>query len=148
MKKAGDILNSILGQQEAAIAKNWSTFFRGWQSVAGDDLAAHSVVRDVKQGSVLVEVDHPGWLQMFQLKKSQILKTIKNQYPELDIRDIRCFLMKETPADLEPVEELPLPQRAVLPPREQTPESDQDPKNIEGYEEFQALLKRLRDKNT
>ena len=92
MRKAADILGTILGEQEARLAGEWSTFFKGWRALAGDDIAAHSRVRDVKQGVVIVEVDHPGWLQMLQMKKGKILECMKKRYPELEIRDIHIFL--------------------------------------------------------
>lgn len=136
MKKAGDLIHAILGKQEAVEAGNWSSFFRGWQAVAGDDLAAHSNVRDVKQSTVIVEVDHPGWLQMFQLQKTAMLRKIKKQFPELDILDIRCFLMKEqpTPEPVNPTEALESPTPAA---------EDQE---AEGYQEFKALLNKLRER--
>ena len=134
MKKAGDILTSILGSPEAKQAENWSTFFRGWRAIVGDDIAAHTEVKDVKRGAVLVEVDHPGWFQMLQLKKTTALKKIKEHYPELEIRDIRCFLRSNTGGDSPPVE---------IKERPPVPEAD---KNSEEYLEFKALLDRLREK--
>ncbi len=133
MKKAADILHAILKDREADIARNWSSFFRGWEVIAGEDLAAHSSVKDVKQGAVLVEVDHPGWMQMLQLKKSGILREIKKRYPELEIRDVRCFLKSEKPA---------APRSQESGETKQNPEPDE---NTEEYQEFKALLQRLRN---
>ena len=97
MKKAGAILKTILGNNEALRGETWTTFFRGWTAVAGEDIAAHSQVKDVVRGSVLVEVDHPGWLQMLQLKKNIILTKMQKAFPELGIVDIRCFVGSRQP---------------------------------------------------
>ena len=132
LKKAADILKAVLGDQAARQGENWSSFFRGWAAIAGDDIAAHSQVKDVKRGSVIVEVDHPGWLQMLQLEKAAILKSIQGHYPELEIRDIRCFLRWNNENAPAPVE---------LHERPPAPETDM---NTEEYREFRALLDRLR----
>jgi predicted nucleic acid-binding Zn ribbon protein len=133
LKKAADILHVILKDKEADRARNWSSFFRGWKAIAGEDLAAHSSVRDVKQGAVLVDVDHPGWMQMLQLKKAGILKDIKKHYPELEIRDVRCFLKSDPTA---------VPGSNVTGKPTQKPEPDE---NTEEYQEFKELLERLRN---
>lgn len=137
MKRAADILRSIMNDQEARRAGEWSSFFKGWEAVAGNDIAAHSAVRDVKQGTVIIEVDHPGWLQMLQMRKVQILSKMQQRYPALEIKDMRVFLSdgeyKETRSAGETVEsenENPKAARSV-------PESEE-------YHSFQAMLKRLR----
>ena len=132
MKKAGDILKSVLGDAEAQQAREWSSFFGGWSIIAGEDLAAHSKVIDVKKGTVLVEVDHPGWMQVLQLKATRILKAIKSKYPELDVEDIRCFLQSEQP---DPPDQTPKNGRPSPAPFDE---------NTEEYREFKVLLDRLR----
>lgn len=92
MKKAGDILRGLLSDKQAAKAGEWSNFFSGWQKLAGTDIAAHSRVNDVERGVVIVEVDHPGWLQILQMKKAKILADMKRRYPELGIENMRIFV--------------------------------------------------------
>ena len=136
MKKAADILKNILGEQQARQAGEWSTFFKGWQALAGDDIAAHSSVRDVKQGSVIVEVDHPGWLQMLQMKKGKILATMKKRYPELDIQDIRIFLGTVSKRDqiVNPVSH-----------NVETEKTGEDLEDTQEYQDFKNMLLRLRE---
>jgi len=106
----------------------------------------------VKRGAVLVEVDHPGWLQMLQLKKSQLLKNIRKRYPELEIRDIRCFLQRETKpetesreggikADLSGSSDQTENERATG-----VSESGKEGNNSKEYQEFKDLLERLKKK--
>lgn len=138
MKKAADILKNILGEQQAERAGEWSSFFSGWQALAGDDVAAHSEVKDVKQGAVIVEVDHPGWLQMLQMRKSDILGKIKKRYPELDIRDIRIFLAAAPKSEKAP--------RAERTRQHRSPEKE-DIENTEEYQNFKKMLQRLKKRN-
>ena len=129
MKKAGDILRGILPDDQAAAATRWSSFFSGWQKIVGTDIAAHSRVVEVQSGVVIVEVDHPGWLQLLQIKKSKILSDMKRRYPELGIHNIRVFVgsVKKT-----------------APPREKTP-AKEPPRESEEYLRFKEMLTRLRN---
>ena len=94
MKKAGDILADILGgihfEGEAFVS-----FFNSWEKIAGTDISNHSHLSDLKNGILYVEVDHPGWMQLIQLKKREILKKTRTMYPQLEIKDIRIFLVKD-----------------------------------------------------
>ena len=92
MEKAGNILKLFLDKHNLEIAKNYTSFFRSWSKLAGTDAAAHSKVVDIRKGTLIVEVDHPGWIQLLQMKYSEILKKIKKHYPELEIKRIHLVL--------------------------------------------------------
>ena len=95
MKKAHDILKSLLENYSVQEGQTYHSFFRSWARIAGPDVAAHSKVEDIRAGVVIVEVDHPGWIQMIQMKKNPILKKIQQLYPELGIKDLRLHLYRE-----------------------------------------------------
>ena len=141
MKKAGDVLRGFLTDEQAAAAGRWSTFFSGWQKIAGTDIAAHSRVRDVKSGVVIVEVDHPGWLQMLQMKKEQILADMKKTYPELGIDNIRIFvgdsesIGRDKPGS-KAVDDTTLKGRG--------PQKRRHDESSPEYQRFKAMLERLR----
>ena len=40
----------------------------------GANLAAHSRIVDLKNGVLLIEADHPGWIELLQLRKNYILR--------------------------------------------------------------------------
>ena len=65
----------------------------------GANLAAHSRIIDLKNGILLVETDHPGWIQLFQMNKSYILRGLKQLCPELSISTI-AFRLKGSDAAL------------------------------------------------
>jgi hypothetical protein len=89
MERAGDVLKDLLKEGSLRRGNKYISFFRSWEEIAGETLSYHAKAIDVKHGSLIVEVDHPGWFQMFQFKEREILRRVKERFPELKIRDIR-----------------------------------------------------------
>jgi len=77
-----------MGPKAADEAQGWARFFSSWNSSVGERLAAHSRPVDVRNGIVLVEAEHPGWIQLLQLKQEGLLAQLKRAFPELGIRGI------------------------------------------------------------
>jgi predicted nucleic acid-binding Zn ribbon protein len=63
--------------------------------------AAHSRIRELERGILLVEADHPGWIQILQTKQKELLLAVKRRYPELDVRDI-SFRLSRSRQDFAP----------------------------------------------
>ncbi|MDX9899701.1 MAG: DUF721 domain-containing protein [Spirochaetia bacterium] len=95
VRKASDLLGSILSPDAAAKADQWSSLFGFWKRAAGDALAAHSKPVDLRNGIVFVETDHPGWIQLLQLEQNRILSLIKKSFPELGVSGIAFKLAKD-----------------------------------------------------
>ena len=55
----------------------------------GKNMASHSRVIDLKNGILLVEADHPGWIQMLGNYKKYILKGFQMKITELKIEKQR-----------------------------------------------------------
>ncbi len=64
MKKVGDLLRQFLEARGWVSGDPYSALFTGWAGVVGDPLAAHCTLAEVEDGVLVVDVDHPGWLQM------------------------------------------------------------------------------------
>ncbi len=92
MKKAGDILGDYMRNFHANIETGYSSVFKSWSKIAGEDMVSHSSVKDLTNGILLIEADHPGWIQLLQMRKKKILKNIHTFYPELDVINIRFIL--------------------------------------------------------
>lgn len=95
MKKAGDILEDYMRSFHSNIDNGYSSVYKSWNKIAGEDLVSHSSVKDLTNGILLVEADHPGWIQLLQMKKKTILRNIHKYYPELDVLNIR-FILKSS----------------------------------------------------
>jgi hypothetical protein len=117
IEKAGEILKDLFTHLNFQKGESYVSFFSDWISLVGQDLACHVHPVDIRHEALLVEVDHPGWMQLFQLQEGRILKKIQKKHPSLPIRSIQMRLSKEeqiSPKDPEPK---PLESRTVQIPR-------------------------------
>ena len=93
MKKASDLIdimmNNIISNSEQRKAVS---LFSTWSNIVGINEGSHSKIIEIEKNTVFVKVDHPGWLQKLELNKKNILKKLKIEYPELNIKNIRFFL--------------------------------------------------------
>ncbi|MFA6507696.1 MAG: DUF721 domain-containing protein, partial [Treponemataceae bacterium] len=81
-------------------AKGYSEFFSSWKGIVGDHLSAHSRIVELDKTVLVVEADHPGWIQLIQMKRTTILESIRRQFPELTVTAISIKLRKSGSADL------------------------------------------------
>jgi hypothetical protein len=140
MKKAGDYLAAIIDANLYKKAKTYSNFFSSWGQISRDcgvDAAAgHSRVRELERGILVVEADHPGWVQILQTKAPEIINAARRRFPELDVRGVSFTLAKprggapeETAA---PQVETPQPE----PVRENTDRDDKGTARDAGWEQI------------
>ncbi len=59
----------------------------------GQNLVSHSRVVDLKNGVLLIEADHPGWIELLQMRKKYILRGMQMHSPEMKIRTL-AFRLK------------------------------------------------------
>jgi len=88
VKKASDLVSALVSPKAARVGEGWLGFFSAWAEVAGERAAAHTRIADVDKGIVVVEADHPGWIQTLQFSQSKILAELKRRYPKLELRGI------------------------------------------------------------
>ncbi len=88
IRAASDVLASFMDRDLADKAERASGFFRSWKQVVGERLSAHSRVAEVERGIVIVEADHPSWIQLLQMRQEEILSAIKRDWPELKVRAV------------------------------------------------------------
>ena len=92
MDKAGDILKKLLGEASFKDRGRTASLFHSWPQMVGDRLAAHSRVRDLEGGWLIISVDHPGWYQTLQFKEAAVLERVRSKYPSLKIRGIKVWV--------------------------------------------------------
>ena len=97
MKSVGELLRQLLREKGWTNGNPYDPLFAGWGSIAGRSLAAHARLRDVQNGILLVEVDHPGWLQMAQLRKEALLAAARRAAPLAGIDGIRFRVSSPEP---------------------------------------------------
>jgi hypothetical protein len=93
MKKADEILSAFFRMYNLEDGAEYVSFFESWQEIVGVDLASHSRVADIQNGAAIVEMDHPGWMQMFQMREKKILAAIQRRFPDLGITRLSLRLV-------------------------------------------------------
>jgi len=95
-KGASEILKNYFDEHQIEMAGEYHSFFSSWEQIAGIDIAAHSFPRDITNHVLVVEADHPGWMQMISIKKNEIIEKIRRLFPQLQIRNMRVVLFSGT----------------------------------------------------
>jgi predicted nucleic acid-binding Zn ribbon protein len=98
MKRAGDLLSSFLDERFLKKARNYKDLFSSWEILTRENhiaaAASHSRIRELEGTLLLVEADHPGWIQILQTKQRELLTGIVRRFPDLTITGISFRLMK------------------------------------------------------
>lgn len=86
MRKADELIQRFLdsvGQSEEGSL--YVGLFRSWEPIVGERIAAHAQPVDVRGHSLVVEADHPGWVQMVMMQRSRIIGELSRRFPQLEI---------------------------------------------------------------
>ena len=92
MRKVGDILKDYLRGRGWLTENPYAPLFSDWEHVAGVGLARHIRLADVRDGIMIVEADHPGWLQMARMREDALLSSARAAAPGAQLTGIRFFL--------------------------------------------------------
>lgn len=93
MKKAEDVFKAFLGQYNIKKGDTYFAFFSSWKEIAGRDIAAHSRLIDIRHNAAVIEVDHPAWMQMLQMKEKRVLSEMQRRFPSLSVRSLQMRLV-------------------------------------------------------
>ncbi len=146
IKDVSSLLSSFLNEDKLRHGEHFAEFFDAWPSLVGTRFASHSHVVDIDKGLLIVEAEHPGWIQLLQMRQSKILEDAVRRYPELGLRGIAFKLASQAekvkrasvPAGEPSNKTLEVEDLQNEAPQANALEQIADP-------EFRALLKGLRD---
>jgi hypothetical protein len=88
IKDVSSLLRAFFNEDRLRKGGEYVRFFSAWADIVGERDAAHSRIRDIDRGILLVEVEHPGWIQLLQLRQHDILAAAQARFPELGLRGI------------------------------------------------------------
>ena len=176
MKKAGDIISAIFREKFSPefmdAAKSTTGLFSSWVLISkevwpqsGQDnannpgfedipaIAVHSRIRELERGILLIEADHPGWIQILQTKQGGLLSAAQRRYPELNIRGI-AFRLSREPFSSTEVEkpltstdyEIAEPVQEKQEPHSKDPGGVDVPEDKEFYEALENLKKSIQER--
>jgi hypothetical protein len=112
MKTAGEVLSVLFDERFMEKAQGHSKLFDSWADITAKNgitaASAHSRIKNLDRGILLVETDHPGWKQILQTKQSKLLDDYRRRFPDLEISGISLMLgkyeLRPKEEDLQPVE--------------------------------------------
>jgi len=111
IRKASEILAALFNDETQQKGELYSSIFKDWKYVVGPKLSAHSKISNIKNNIVIVEVEHPGWLQLLQVQEKNILSKLQNKNPGLKLRGVSfkiAGMQLKTERAIATVEETPV----------------------------------------
>ena len=100
------VLEGILSDANKKRMEESSLFISKWKKVVtsvksvvnpdcGNTMYAHSQIIDVKDGTILLQVDHPGFIQLFETHKKYILRGLEMHIPQIKIKNMSYVFNKK-----------------------------------------------------
>lgn len=153
-----DVLEGILSDVDRQRMEESTIILERWKSIitsiksfvnpnCGESMYLHSRILDIKNGIIILQVDHPGYIQLFDTHKKYILKGIRMKIPQMKVENISYRLDKRndynTQLDLTREE-----RKRRLEMVEKGESDDAPPKVYENRQyppELEAIFARIRD---
>lgn len=66
--------------------------FANWENIAGPQIAERAHPLKIHGGHLILEVDHPAWIQELNFLKPKLLEKIAKDFPESRITNLRFIL--------------------------------------------------------
>lgn len=86
------ILKDVLNGLEQPQSENILILRKAWPQLVGAQIAKHSSPGFIKDNSLHIFVDLPGWMPELERIKRILLQKLQSQYPELRIRRLNLLL--------------------------------------------------------
>jgi len=91
-------LSALFGDNFVKEAHKHSKLFNSWEDITAKNgiaaASAHSRIKNLEKGILLIEMDHPGWKQILQTKQSKLLNDFRYRFPDMNICGIALMLGK------------------------------------------------------
>lgn len=95
-KSARELVAKLFSTVDSSAGRQYVALHQNWQSLVGMDLAAHSEPVDIRRDALVVELDHPGWMQMLQMQERRLIERLRREFPELAIKTLQMRLRNES----------------------------------------------------
>jgi predicted nucleic acid-binding Zn ribbon protein len=80
-------------------ARLLTAVFSRWEQLVGPDIAAHARPRSLRQGTLLVLVDHPAWATQLRFLASDLLARIQLEADAPEITEIHIGVAGDQPGE-------------------------------------------------
>ncbi|MDR0643521.1 MAG: DUF721 domain-containing protein [Treponema sp.] len=98
MVKAGELLSVLFDERFVTKARKMSKLFSSWRTIVGEEkigsASDHSYIAEFERNVLLIEADHPGWIQILQTKQQELLDNFQRRFPDIGITGISFRLSR------------------------------------------------------
>ena len=105
MRKAGDIISELFrenfgiefsdkSRKEVNIFLSWPDVVKQVWADENPAIETHAKIRELERGELLIEADHPGWIQILQTKQKELLSVFQLKFPQQEIKSVNFRLGK------------------------------------------------------
>ncbi|MDR2211153.1 MAG: DUF721 domain-containing protein [Spirochaetaceae bacterium] len=98
MKKAGELLSAFFDKGTLKKAQEYGVLFSSWiellKKCGLPQGGSHSQIIALEKSVLVVEADHPGWIQLLQTKQRELLEAVRRQFPEITLSGISLRLSR------------------------------------------------------
>jgi hypothetical protein len=94
MKRIGELLAGFFDEETLKKAEGYNGLFSSWRDIAGESVASHSRIVELDRSVLLVEADHPGWIQILQTRQKSLLFAVRRRFPKLTVTAIAFRLSR------------------------------------------------------
>jgi hypothetical protein len=102
VKKIGELLSAFFDEGTMEKARGYNDLFSSWRDIAGEGVAAHSRIVELEKSVLRIEADHPGWIQILQIRQKGLLNRVCRKFPTLKITGISFRLSRNPGAPVQP----------------------------------------------
>ena len=88
VRSAEELIRRFLDSIGSGEGEEYVRLFSSWREIVSDRIADHAQPVDLKGRTLVVEADHPGWIQMVMMERTRIVDELQRRFPELNIDGI------------------------------------------------------------
>ncbi|HON88937.1 MAG TPA: DUF721 domain-containing protein [Spirochaetia bacterium] len=135
IETASDILAKlpIFSQTQQTVVRELGRFYANWKNIVGDSYYSHTRPADIKNGILIIEAEHSGWISLMQFHAGSIQKKVQAKFPELRITGVAFRLYNQLDSEI--------PKKKQEEPIESHSAVQEPPK------ELHEILDKIEDKN-
>ena len=100
MKRAGEVLSAFFDREFVKKAQETGDLFTPavWQDLLDSckllQGTSHTRIADLDNSILLVEADHPCWIQLLHANQKKLLRSVQKRFPEISLSGISFRLSK------------------------------------------------------
>ncbi|MDR1126678.1 MAG: DUF721 domain-containing protein [Treponema sp.] len=145
MVRAGELLSVLFDERLAEKVRNMTKLFASWKTITIEERIAsafdHSYIAEFERNVLLIEADHPGWIQILQTKQQGLLDNFQRRFPTMGVRGISFRLSRG------PIRRIEEPREGIMEKptgkRENVIQEDAIPTKFEKDETLKRIIERL-----